>query len=242
MITLYTFPEAFGLRNVSPFCLKVEMALKYLELDYQIEIESDPRKAPKGKLPFIVVDGKTIADSELIFEYLNEKTQGGLFGNLSPADKALGTAFTRLSEDHLYWMIVASRWLDDEWWPNIVKGFFSDIPALIRGFVTNMARKQVRKTYDLHGLGRHTQVEQEGFARKDLQAISDAIEGRNYIVGGQMSAYDFIVASMLSGALDHQPSSWVTKIANELPELRRYADGIQEEVGIYGKQLVKQAA
>lgn len=242
MITLYTFPEAFGLRNVSPFCLKVEMALKYLALDYQIEFQSDPRKAPKGKLPYIVVDGKTIADSELIFEFLDEKTQGGLFGNLSAADKAQGTAFTRLSEDHLYWMIVASRWLDDDWWPNIVKGFFSGIPAIVRGFVTTMARKQVRQTYDLHGLGRHTQVEQEGFARRDLQAISDAIEGRSYIVGHQMSAYDFVVAGMLSGALDHQPSSWVTQIANEFPELQRYADGIQEEVGVFGKQRVQQAA
>lgn len=242
MITLYTFPEAFGLRNVSPFCLKVEMALKYLALDYQIEFESDPRKAPKGKLPYIVVDGKTIADSELIFEFLDEKTQGGLFGNLSAADKAQGTAFTRLSEDHLYWMIVASRWLDDDWWPNIVKGFFSGIPAIVRGFVTTMARKQVRQTYDLHGLGRHTRAEQEGFARRDLQAISDAIEGRSYIVGDQMSAYDFVVAGMLSGALDHQPSSWVTQIANEFPELRRYADGIQEEVGVFGRQLVQLAA
>ncbi len=242
MITLYTFPEAFGLRNVSPFCLKVEMALKYLALDYQIEFESDPRKAPKGKLPYIVVDGKTIADSELIFEFLDEKTQGGLFGNLSAADKAQGTAFTRLSEDHLYWMIVASRWLDDDWWPNIVKGFFSGIPAIVRGFVTTMARKQVRQTYDLHGLGRHTRAEQEGFARRDLQAISDAIEGRSYIVGQQMSAYDFVVAGMLSGALDHQPSSWVTQIANEFPELQRYADGIQEEVGVFGRQLVQQAA
>ena len=30
MIQLYTFPEAFGLRNVSPFCLKIEMALTWL--------------------------------------------------------------------------------------------------------------------------------------------------------------------------------------------------------------------
>jgi hypothetical protein len=77
-----------------------------------------------------------------------------------------------------------------------------------------MARKQVRQTYDLHGLGRHAQVEQEGFARRDLRAISDAIEGRNYSAGHQMGAYGSAVASMLSGALDLQPPNWVTKMAN----------------------------
>jgi glutathione S-transferase len=83
MITLFTFPEAFGLRNVSPFCLKVEMALAYLKLDFEIVMEKDPRKTPKGKLPYIVVAGETIPDSELILEYLDNKTDGGLYGNLA---------------------------------------------------------------------------------------------------------------------------------------------------------------
>jgi hypothetical protein len=34
-----------------------------------------------------------------------------------------------------------------------------------------MAGKQVRQTYDLHELGHHTQVGQEGLTRRDLQAI-----------------------------------------------------------------------
>ena len=67
MITLVTLPPAFGLRNVSPFCLKVEMALTHLGLEFDYETEQDPRKAPKGKLPYLLIDGERIADSELIF-------------------------------------------------------------------------------------------------------------------------------------------------------------------------------
>ena len=88
MIKLYTFPEAFGLRNVSPFCLKVEMALEHLGLDYEIVMESDPRKSPKGKLPYIVDEGLTIADSELVLEHLNAKSAGRLYGNLSDQEHA----------------------------------------------------------------------------------------------------------------------------------------------------------
>ena len=119
MMELVTLPPAFGMRNVSPFCLKVEMLLAALELPYTVSSEKDPRKAPKGKLPFVIVDGKRIADSELIVEYLDETTGGKVFAGLSPQQKGSGVALSRLAEDHLYWLMVASRWLDDAWWPNI---------------------------------------------------------------------------------------------------------------------------
>ena len=35
---------------------------------------ADPRKAPKGKLPYLEVDGEKIPDSELIMEYLDGRT------------------------------------------------------------------------------------------------------------------------------------------------------------------------
>ena len=102
MITLVTLPPAFGLRNVSPFCLKVEMALKHLDIEFDLSVEGDPRKTPKGKLPYLIIDGENIdgekiADSELIFEYLDDKTQGKLYGQLTPEEKAKGTAFARLA-------------------------------------------------------------------------------------------------------------------------------------------------
>lgn len=233
MITLYTFPEAFGLRNVSPFCLKVEMALAQLGLDSEIVFESNPGKAPKGKLPVVVIDGEKIPDSEIILELLDKKTNGGLFGNLSPAARARGTAWTRLVEDHLYWIVVASRWLDDEWFPNIVSGFFGFIPAPLRRLVAWVAQRGVRQTYHLHGLGRHSLDEQAGFARRDLQAISDAVGESGYILGDHLTVYDFTVASLLAGAMDNQPATWVTTLIETYPNLRNYAERVQLETGIY---------
>ena len=236
MITLFTFPEAFGLRNVSPFCLKVEMALAYLKLDFEIVLEKDPRKSPKGKLPYILVAGETIPDSELILEYLDNKTDGGLYGNLSPDEYARGMAYTRLAEDHLYWIMVASRWLDDSWFPNIRQGFFGAYPPLIRSMIAKLARSQVRKTYELQGLGKHGLEEQSGFARRDFQALSGALIGHSYIVGERLTVFDFAVASLLAGIYDNQPATWVTDIASDFPDLRDYAERIQRELLVYGRQ------
>ncbi len=235
MIKLVTLPPAFGLRNVSPFCLKAEMAMSYLNMDFEHVIEKDPRKTPKGKLPYMVIDGEKIADSELILEKLDELSQGKLYGGLTPQEKAIGFAFTRLAEDHLYWLMVSSRWLEDDWFPNVVEGFFGFVPGFIRGFAARSAQKGVKETLHLHGLGRHTPEEQEGFLRRDLQAIADVVSKENYIVGGRLTVFDFVVAGMLSGLMDNEPATWVSKIANGYPSLREYLERIQAEVGISGK-------
>ena len=237
MLTLYTFPTAFGLRNVSPFCLKVEMALHHLEIDYEIMELSNPSKGPKGKLPFIQVNGEIIADSELILDYLDKRSDGKLYGNLSGEQIAQGFAYVRLAEDHLYWMIVASRWLDDSWWPNVVQGFFGSLPFPLRQLVPMIARKRIRKTYQLHGLGLHTMEQQKEFARKDLHALNEAVKGKSYLLGDDISVFDFAIASMLAGALDNKPATWLTAIAENFAPLREYTERVQNTVGIYGREL-----
>jgi glutathione S-transferase len=236
MIELVTLPPAFGMRNVSPFCLKIEMLLKQLDMPFTMSSERDPRKAPKGKLPFVIIDGKQIADSELITEYLNEISNGKVFAALSDEQKGVGLALTRLAEDHLYWLMVASRWLDDEWWPNIANGFFGFVPGLLRGFVSGLARKQVAKTYDLQGLGRHTLEEQKGFARRDLDALQGALPKQGFLFGPQPGIYDFTVAAMLAGIYDNQPVTWLTLLAADYDDLRRYAERVQESVGVWGRK------
>ncbi len=74
-LTLVTLGGAFGMRNVSPFCFKLELLMHHLGLDFELEEQSDPRKAPKGKMPFLKTGDKVIADSEVIMTYLDELTQ-----------------------------------------------------------------------------------------------------------------------------------------------------------------------
>ena len=234
-LTLVTLGSAFGLQNVSPFCLKVEMLMTQLGLDFDVAVETDPRKAPKGKLPYLVTDGSKLADSELIVEHLDQITQGRVYAGIAPRDRALGTALSRLIDDHLYWIMVASRWLDDAWFPNVVNGFFHIAPKPIRGIVAGMARRQVRQTYHLQGLGRHTREEQEGFARRDLQALQDAVAERDFLFGSDPCVYDFTIASFMAGVYDQRPPTWITGVAEEYGALKAYTERVQERIGVYGR-------
>ncbi len=235
-IVLVTLGGAFEMRNVSPFCLKIEMLMHSLDIPFEIDERPDPRKAPKGKLPYLEVDGKRLADSDLITQYLDQITQGKVFAGISAKDSAYGVALTRLAEDHLYWIMVASRWLDDDWFPNVVDGFFQIAPALVRGLVANGARRQVQKTYDLQGLGRHTLEEQRGFAERDLQALEDAVGAQGFLFSDTPNIFDFTISSVMAGIYDNRPPTWLTSLALNYKNLQAYTDRVQAHIGIYGRE------
>lgn len=73
MITLFQFPAAFNVPNASPYCLKLETWLRLAGLEYQVKVVSDPRKAPKGKLPYVRIEGEAIGDSEIVIRTLGER-------------------------------------------------------------------------------------------------------------------------------------------------------------------------
>ena len=239
MLELVALPGAFGMRNVSPFCLKIEMLLSALELPFNLSFEADPRKAPKGKLPYLLVESKRLADSELIVEYLDELTKGKVYAGMTSAQKAQGVALARLLEDHLYWIMVASRWLDKDWFPNVAAAFFDVAPKLIRPLIASAARKQVERTYNLQGLGRHTLEEQKGFAHRDLAALQATVaelgDGR-FLFGATPNVFDFTIAAMLAGIYDNQPATWLTPIAQRFGALQAYTERVQSEVGVFGRK------
>jgi glutathione S-transferase len=237
MLELVTLPPAFGMRNVSPFCLKAEMLLASLALPFEHTVLADPRKAPKGKLPFLKDGEQVIADSELIAEHLDRLTQGRVYAGLTPAQKAQGFALARLAEDHLYWIMVASRWLDDDWWPNIVEGFFGIAPRPVRSLVAGLARRRMAQTYQLHGLGRHSLEEQRGFARRDLQALEDAVPAEGFLHGSSPNVFDFTVAGMMAGIYDNEPPTWLTLMARDYQGLQAYTERVQAHMGIYGRTV-----
>lgn len=232
-ITLYTLGGAFEMRNVSPFCFKLELLLTHLNLPFDMQVQPDPRKAPKGKLPYIEIDGQVIADSDLITQVLNDATQGKVYAGLTPTQRAYGLGLTRLAEEHLYWLMVASRWLDDDWWPHIVDGFFQIVPKPFRGLAAGAARKQVKKTYDLQGLGRHTFAEQQRFARNDLQALQDAVSDRDFLFTDNPGYFDFAVVSVLTGIYDNRPATWMTTLAEDYTALYDYMLRVQAHVGLF---------
>ena len=87
MIHLHAFAPLWGLVDVSPFATKVDVYLRLVELPYKLvpfSMESFTA-APKGKLPYIVDEHETIADSSSIVDYLKKKYSDPLDAKDRPA-------------------------------------------------------------------------------------------------------------------------------------------------------------
>ena len=113
MITLHTFGPACGLPDPSPFVMKVMALLEIAGLPYEFK-SADPRKGPKGKIPWLVDGDHVVADSTFIQWYL-EKTYGiDFYPGLDAREKAIGWTVEKMCQDHLYFCGVHERWVKEE--------------------------------------------------------------------------------------------------------------------------------
>ena len=59
-LKLFQFNSAFGARNISPFCFKLETYLRMSGIEHEIVWSGSTRNAPKGKLPYIEDDSQIV--------------------------------------------------------------------------------------------------------------------------------------------------------------------------------------
>ncbi len=227
MITLYQFPAAFGLPNPSAFCLKLETFLRLAGLPYQVKDLTDPRKAPKAKLPMIDLDGERLCDSAHIQARLTSQFKLELDAQRSPQQRGQDVALTRLLDEHFYWLVVYFRWLDDDAWPRLCPQFFGHLPAPLKWLVPKVARAQVRRDLQGQGLGRHSPAELLAFARSDLQACADLLGEQAFFGGEAPSSVDACAYGHLANALTSSFKTPLDALGSEFPTLTAYCQRMQ---------------
>jgi len=111
---LNAYAPFFGEPSGSPFCVKAMCLLEMAGGKWQLSKDVDPRKAPKQKLPTLTDNGKTIADSDAIRDYLEEEFDMDFDDGLSAEQRAISRALIRMTEENLYFGIVCDRWINDD--------------------------------------------------------------------------------------------------------------------------------
>ena len=155
MITLNGFGPAFGLPDPSPFVTKVEVLLKMAGLEFRTAANG-LRRAPKRKLPYIDDGGTIIADSTFIRWHIEKKYGFDFHRDLPSEERAVAWAFEKMAEEHLYWAIVHSRWMDNGNFDKGPRQFFKSVPAPLRPLVIAIIRRKVRSALYAQGFGRHS--------------------------------------------------------------------------------------
>ena len=107
VVILHSFPRGNTCLSLTPFSLKLETYLRMNNIKYVTEFKNFI--GPKGKTPWITLNGKDVADSQLAIEYLAQHFQIDMSHLLSPKHRAVERAMRILMEDHLYWWGVIEK-------------------------------------------------------------------------------------------------------------------------------------
>ncbi len=222
MIKLYKFSPAANLPDPSPFCMKVETFLKMSGLKYENIECNDPRKGPKGKLPFLEDGATTVTDSSFIIDYLTEHYQLKTDDWLDTKQLAIGHCLNKLLDERFYWIIVYSRWIDQNNWPQLRDHLFKSMIYPLRILIGGMVRKQIRRNLYGQGVGRHSAEEIYQLGRQDLQVMSDLLGDQDFIFGDKPTSFDCTLHAYVAGAIQCSFESPINDAGKEFDNLVAY--------------------
>jgi glutathione S-transferase len=227
MLTLHKGPAAFGVNDISPFCLKLESYLRMAGIPYTARM-ADFGKAPKGKIPFIEEEGSYLGDSQFIIEHLKRKHGDTLDAKLSAAEVAQGHLVRRVLEESVYWHIIQERWVSQEGWRTYKPVFGSFFPPVVGKLVTPMIRRGVTKAAHTQGLGRHRPEEILEMGKADVSAVAAVLGDKPFLLGENPTSFDAALYAFIVSILAFPVDSPLRKYTQGQQNLVRYCERFQQ--------------
>lgn len=196
MLTLYSYPELFGVADNNGYGLKVFAWLRLAGIAFRHEHILDASAAPRGQLPYIVDDGETIGDSDTIIAYLARQYHPALDEGLDAAARDTDHFVGRLLDD-LYWVMSYSRWKDDRYWPAFRDALMRQHPALAAADLEK-ARAFNFQRYHFQGIGRYPPEAAYARGLADLGVLSRLVPAQGFVHGPKPGVVDAAIYGFIA--------------------------------------------
>ena len=226
-VRLFQFPRMFGIPNVSPFCCKLETWLRIAHIPYQV-VDSNPRKAPKGKLPFIEDAGVYVADSSLIVEHLSRTRGVDPDAHLDARQRAIALLVQRTLEEHCAFVTLYTHFIREAGWRH-TRAAFNSVPSMVRPLVAGMVRRQMRKLLWTQGILRHSDEAIMEAGVRDWRAVLEVMSNGPYFFGDEPTGIDAIVFGALATTAQTPIESPVRDFLRSQPRIVAYAERMRSQ-------------
>ncbi len=188
MLTLFSYPELFGVADNNPFGLKIYAFLKLCGLPFRHEHIIDTAQAPRGQLPYLLDGDEKIGDSDTIIAHLIQRYGLTIDAELSVAQRDTHLLVRRALDD-LYWVMSYSRWKDDQFWPQFRDAFLSahkdTSAATLQG-----AREYNSKRYFYQGIGRYEPDAAYARGLADREVLARLVPQDGFVFGAKPTSLD----------------------------------------------------
>jgi len=182
MLTLYSYPDLFGVADNNGYGLKVFAFLKLAGVAFRHQHVFDASAAPRGQLPYIA------DDSEVIIAHCIGKYRLRIDADLTHTQRTTNHLVTRMLDD-LYWVMSYSRWKDDRFFPAFRNGFMAQHSQIDEAGL-NKAKEYNAQRYNFQGIGRYTPDQAYARGLADLQVLADLIPAAGYLHGARPGSID----------------------------------------------------
>lgn len=227
-IIVHGSAPAHGGSDLSPFVVKLETWLRLAGLPYVKKTGGNPASGPKGKVPWVEVDGIRVGDSALIQAHLIRRSGVRLDEGMTPQETAQAHLLRRAFEEGLYFHMVRSRWCEETAWPVQRAALRALFPPLLGAIVPAIVRRQVRRKAWEQGVARHSTEEAEAMAVADLDAARAILGDQDYVMGPAPRSVDATVYAFVAGFQGFAVDS-PTRTAALHPTWRAYVGRIRDQ-------------
>ncbi|XP_051974768.1 failed axon connections homolog [Xyrauchen texanus] len=215
-----------GVPSLSPFCLKIETYLRMADLPYHNYF--DGKLSPQGKMPWIAYNQEQVCGTEFIIDFLEEKLGVNLNSNLSPQEKAISRAITKMVEEHFYWMIAYCQWVDNVEETQKMLATNGPLSDVLRWILSQVTGSIVKREMYGHGIGRFSKEEVYNLMKKDMRTLSTLLGNKKYLMGSTISTVDAAVFGHLAQAMWTLPGTRPEQlIKGEFINLAMYCERIR---------------
>jgi glutathione S-transferase len=201
-LILYQYAGGDGVLSLSPPCMKVQLALKRLDLPHKVVNVRTPaqvkRASKTGRLPALELpDGRKVVDSVAILDVLEEQAGRSLSPD-APAARARDRAWEHFANDTLYWRGLYMRWMPEGNRKRLIRvllGSASWLKARLVGFALT---RRIHARCRGQGIGLRPQAEVEADFERLLDLVTDGLAGGPFLDGRDAPGRgDLAIASFL---------------------------------------------
>ncbi|KAI9557893.1 hypothetical protein GHT06_014645 [Daphnia sinensis] len=225
VVLLHQLERGVFTPSISPFPLKLETYLRMADIPYENDFKNPI--GPKGKTPWMTLNGEDFSDSQLCLELLATTFNKDFSAHLTDEQRASGRAFQIMAEEHLYWVAVLWRWVYTK--GKTLSDVQMNFPAVLRYLMPIIVRR-IKNQASAQGLGRHSKEEVIEMGMKDLRAMSAYLGTKPYFMGDTPTEMDCAMFGMLAQFVwCMQGSPFEPYMKGELVNLKNFCERMKEK-------------
>jgi glutathione S-transferase len=229
MLTLYSYPDLFGVADNNPFGLKVFAFMKLCAMNFEHRHILDTSLAPRGQLPYLVDGDDTIGDSDRIIAHLRARYDLQIDRTLSTGQLNLDFLVRRTLDD-LYWSMSFSRWRDDRFWPSFRDAILAT-HAEVRANDLEAAREYNRLRYHYQGIGRYEPEQVYARGIDDLRVVADLLGGSGFVFGPAATTIDAAIYGFIANIYFYDIDTPLKRYVLSRRALVRHCEAIHQRIG-----------